>query len=356
MPEKLPIKLFIHYFTDLAKNSTTLGLRAILVALVWLGVVPFITIWIWRLHIMFADNVIWLNNRFIISSSPLFDQNSNLTAKNTDTKRVWNMETVLNDCLKGWIIAFVVVLFFIVVILLKEWIQQNVPVVLDQVDHEDEEEEEEEDGMVPPLVPAGIPPDLQEFQTQLMRNRPMRARSDNRRPRLRNDPSDYENLEAMWQVDDPRDPAFVAPDAERYTRLYDDRHFDHMYDFRDQMDGIANMGQDMLFDHEMDERDGRYYRPEIIVLDDDEEQDQAQLEEEDDDEEEDDEEDEDDDDDDEEFIETDGILEAIGMRGKLIVLFQNSCLMILLIGLCIGVSVCFPLIMGTLFLMVNILI
>ncbi|KAI8890572.1 hypothetical protein K501DRAFT_236953 [Backusella circina FSU 941] len=354
MPEKLPLKLFFRYFVNLIKNSTTLGLRAVLVGFVWLGVVPFITIGIWRLHIMFADSIIWLVKRFCISSPSPLDTES--MTKNIDIKRVWNMESVLSDCLKGWIIAFVVVLFFIVAILLKEWIQQNVPIDLDDVamhieDHDDEEEEEEE---VPPLVPAGIPPELQEFQTRLVRNRPMRARTDHGRPRLRNDPSDYENLEAMWQVDDPRDPAFVAPDAERYTRLYDQS--EEMYGFRDQMDGIGNMGQDqfqpeMLFNNNEltgvnnGMEGGSYHRP--IVLDDDDDDEEEEEEEDHEDEEE------DDDDDDDDFMETDGILEAIGMRGKLIVLFQNSCLMILLISLCIGVSVCFPLITGSIFLILR---
>lgn len=50
----------------------------------------------------------------------------------------------------------------------------------------------------------------------------------------------------------------------------------------------------------------------------------------------------------------DGILEAIGMRGSLWMLAQNSALMCLLISLCLGAAVWIPYITGIVFLMVSI--
>lgn len=51
----------------------------------------------------------------------------------------------------------------------------------------------------------------------------------------------------------------------------------------------------------------------------------------------------------------DGVLEAVGMRGSLWLLAQNSILMCLLISLCLGAAVWVPYVVGKLFILVRLL-
>ena len=51
----------------------------------------------------------------------------------------------------------------------------------------------------------------------------------------------------------------------------------------------------------------------------------------------------------------DGILEAIGMKGSIYMLFQNSGLMTLLMSLCLGVGIWLPYILGVFFITVSFL-
>lgn len=158
MPDKLPPLLLVRRLAQQALFGVLFGLRAIMITIVWLAILPWITIWTWRLYFTMGESTAWwISGRDLQPSSSSGGLVS--LAVSNETVSLWTNSTVLHrlmtrpfwqslsaDIFAGQIIASLIVLIFVAVFLLREWISQNArPGVF-----------EEEDLVVPPPMNAPV--------------------------------------------------------------------------------------------------------------------------------------------------------------------------------------------------------
>jgi len=194
MPRQLPTILLLRKLAQQAVFAVFFCIRAIIVSFVWLAILPWVTVWTWRVYfavgnhtyVTVASDLVsifdefrsawWISARpgssSSSSSSPssFFFYNltsrsqSNSTATNSTLRHPSNdthsstldgllahplLRSISADIFAGQIIATLIVLVFIAVFLLREWISQNArPGVFEEGDHalaaEPEAEQERE--------------------------------------------------------------------------------------------------------------------------------------------------------------------------------------------------------------------
>ncbi|KAI6167328.1 hypothetical protein EDD17DRAFT_1469209 [Pisolithus thermaeus] len=158
MPDKLPPLLVVRRLAQQALFGVLFGLRAIMITTIWLAVLPWITIWTWRLYFTMGESTAWwISGRDLQPSSSSAGLAS--LAVTNETVSLWANSTVIHrlmtrpfwqslsaDIFAGQIIASLIVLTFVAVFLLREWISQNArPGVF-----------EEEELVVPPPMNAPV--------------------------------------------------------------------------------------------------------------------------------------------------------------------------------------------------------
>ncbi|KAI6139827.1 hypothetical protein BKA82DRAFT_3988177, partial [Pisolithus tinctorius] len=175
MPDTLPPLLLVRRLAQQALFGVLFGLRAVMIAVIWLAVLPWITIWTWRLYFTMGESTaLWISGRDQLPSS----SSAGLVSLEISNETVssWSNSTILlrlttrpfwqslsADIFAGQIIASLIVLTFVAVFLLREWISQNArPGVF----------EEEEFGVPPAmnaavLEPIPIVPDPAELEGRL---------------------------------------------------------------------------------------------------------------------------------------------------------------------------------------------
>ncbi|KAG6331572.1 hypothetical protein ID866_7515, partial [Astraeus odoratus] len=137
MPATLPPLLLVRRLAQQTLFGVLFGLRAVMIAIVWLAVLPWITIWTWRLYFTMGESTAWWisgRERQLDSSQSGL---ANLAAGN-ETTSFWRNVTIFHrlatrpfwqslsaDIFAGQIIASLIVLTFVAVFLLREWISQN---------------------------------------------------------------------------------------------------------------------------------------------------------------------------------------------------------------------------------------
>ncbi|KAF9128967.1 hypothetical protein BGW39_004579 [Mortierella sp. 14UC] len=132
---------------DKVGNGIQFFLRGILVAFIWLVILPYFTIWIWRLYFWIGETFAFRANGLetpMWNSTTFFSSRHNLTAPSvasTGQDKVvdgisvllfqsiapeyqWISKFIL-DCFEGQIISSVVVVAFVIIFLLREWVVQN---------------------------------------------------------------------------------------------------------------------------------------------------------------------------------------------------------------------------------------
>ncbi|KAI0294319.1 hypothetical protein B0F90DRAFT_1757507 [Multifurca ochricompacta] len=149
MPMRLPVILLLRKFAQQVLFAILFCIRAIIVSFVWLAVLPWITVWTWRMYFAMGNSTAWWISARPRSSSPsssffFYNLTSrsqfNSTATNAPLQSSSNdtdnsplnallahplLRTVSADIFTGQIIATLIVLVFIAVFLLREWISQN---------------------------------------------------------------------------------------------------------------------------------------------------------------------------------------------------------------------------------------
>lgn len=140
MPSTLPPLLLFRRLAQQALFAVLFGLRAIMVGTVWLAVLPWITIWTWRVYFTMGESTAWwISGRgrpyadFFGMNGPTASLNGSYTglglpANATLYQRIsnrpfWSMLSA--DIFAGQIIASLIVLIFVAIFLLREWISQN---------------------------------------------------------------------------------------------------------------------------------------------------------------------------------------------------------------------------------------
>ncbi|KAF9244135.1 hypothetical protein BU15DRAFT_86088 [Melanogaster broomeanus] len=138
MPPTLPPLLLMRRLAQQAFFAFLFGLRAVMIATVWLAVLPWITIWTWRVYFTMGESTAWwISGRERPADSRSIGIVETLTATN-ETVSLWRNAAILQrftsrpfwqtlsaDIFAGQIIASLIVLIFVAVFLLREWISQN---------------------------------------------------------------------------------------------------------------------------------------------------------------------------------------------------------------------------------------
>ncbi|KAG1521048.1 hypothetical protein G6F52_007093 [Rhizopus delemar] len=122
MPNTIPKLQLIRRMTYMICISFYYSIRVTLSLFVWLGLVPYVTFWWWRFSAWSSVGTQRILSRILFR--PLVDIPK-------QAKYQWNLETILYDCMKGWIIGFSFALLSIIALLLHEWLEQNVPFIDD---------------------------------------------------------------------------------------------------------------------------------------------------------------------------------------------------------------------------------
>ena len=154
MPSTLPPVLLIRRLIQHTLFGVLFVLRAIAVAIIWLAVLPWVTVWTWRMYfsmgestyvitfffpsspyqLLHSPSALWISDqpRPILEEAPTLYQKvpyepvvtppKTLLARIT-THPTW--VTLSADIFTGQIIASLIVLTFVAVFLLREWISQN---------------------------------------------------------------------------------------------------------------------------------------------------------------------------------------------------------------------------------------
>ncbi|KAF9546274.1 hypothetical protein EC957_009887 [Mortierella hygrophila] len=148
MPDTIPFWILTKRLIDTLAKGIKLILRAILVASIWLAILPYFTIWIWRLYF-------WVGDWFAFSANGLgvpnmYIQNATATAATNASEKLagsgnaaeelgsftrlvqqtippehkW-LSTLILDCFEGQVVSAVVVVVFVAIFLLREWVLQN---------------------------------------------------------------------------------------------------------------------------------------------------------------------------------------------------------------------------------------
>ena len=166
MPRHLPVILLLRKFAQQVAFAILFCFRAIIVSFVWLAILPWVTVWTWRMYFAMGNSTYvtvtseslsifdeissawWISARprspssspssfffYNLTSRAQFNSTATNTTRlsfnDTDTS-TWSgllahplLRSVSADIFTGQIIATLIVLVFIAVFLLREWISQN---------------------------------------------------------------------------------------------------------------------------------------------------------------------------------------------------------------------------------------
>ncbi|PPQ70661.1 hypothetical protein CVT24_000669 [Panaeolus cyanescens] len=172
MPSSLPPILLLRRLIQGFFTFVLSVLRAIAVATIWLGVLPWVTVWTWRMYFSIGESIAWWISDRPRPLTPESENNLFYTKLRYDPS-LPPAKTVIGrflqhpmwvalsaDIFTGQIIASLIVLTFVAVFLLREWISQNArPGVF-----EDEEVPPEDPAPAP--APAADPQALPRFEQQ----------------------------------------------------------------------------------------------------------------------------------------------------------------------------------------------
>ncbi|KAJ3511235.1 hypothetical protein NLJ89_g4212 [Agrocybe chaxingu] len=135
MPSSLPPILLIRRLLQHIFSGIIFSLRAIAVASIWLGVLPWVTVWTWRMYFSMGESTAWwISDRPrppTPDTHPFYNKiryESTSPPPKTLFARVTSHPVWLAlsaDIFTGQIIASLIVLTFVAVFLLREWISQN---------------------------------------------------------------------------------------------------------------------------------------------------------------------------------------------------------------------------------------
>ncbi|TFK17884.1 hypothetical protein FA15DRAFT_675738 [Coprinopsis marcescibilis] len=164
MPSRIPPFLLIRRLIQQLFFGIFFVLRAIIVAIIWLAVLPWVTIWTWRMYFAMGESTAWWisdrprpvsNDTYGVFARVKYDpipMKTDTLFDRVTTHPLWVM--VSADIFTGQIIAALIVLTFVAIFLLREWISQNARPGL----FEEDEIPVDEAVNAPPPMPDPLPP------------------------------------------------------------------------------------------------------------------------------------------------------------------------------------------------------
>ncbi|KAI0685903.1 hypothetical protein BC835DRAFT_1523256 [Cytidiella melzeri] len=167
MPSRLPLFLLLRRLAQQSFIAILFAIRVVVVGLIWGAILPWTTIWTWRMYFSMGDSTAWwISNherpKAIATPSsnatvPVHQQNG--TSSDLSPLAAFithpNILAVSADIVAGQIIATIIIVAFVAIFLLREWITQNArPGVFDEADAPPEAV------AIPvvPVVPPALPP------------------------------------------------------------------------------------------------------------------------------------------------------------------------------------------------------
>ncbi|KAH9924822.1 hypothetical protein B0H21DRAFT_764612 [Amylocystis lapponica] len=223
MPERLPPVLLIRQLSRQMVSAVLFSLRAVMVGIVWLAVLPLATIWTWRMYFMMGHSTAWwISNRPRISSESSLHTASSSNDSTVSAARLNttspspvlshpSIRTISADIVSGQIIASLIVLAFVAIFLLREWISQNArPGIFEDADVPPEAPEQQAPAPVPPQQPPALQevvrPRAPVIPAEALRARGLRhTRLEERRAQR------AAERPAPWQVNGPGEPPKYSP-------------------------------------------------------------------------------------------------------------------------------------------------
>ncbi|KAI8393645.1 uncharacterized protein BYT42DRAFT_609419 [Radiomyces spectabilis] len=139
MPERVPLNVLLKQCIRRAGFLLKITLRAILVIMIWLVMLPYFTLWTWRFYFWSGENIGFpqakdqtLMQQSSSSSSLVSDDQVSSALNDTSPHSSIsftgvNIRGTLADCLEGQIITAFVILLFVAAYLFREWVTQNMP-------------------------------------------------------------------------------------------------------------------------------------------------------------------------------------------------------------------------------------
>ncbi|KAF9916042.1 hypothetical protein BX616_004748 [Lobosporangium transversale] len=144
MPVAIPKRVLIGRAIERLIKMICIILRGILAAVIWLVILPYFTIWIWRLYFWIGETFAFRANGLeppIWNSTSFFAAQHNISSaaptpatplkgislffsQSFTSEHQWIIKFIL-DCFEGQVISSVVVVVFVALFLLHEWVVQN---------------------------------------------------------------------------------------------------------------------------------------------------------------------------------------------------------------------------------------
>ncbi|KAF9968318.1 hypothetical protein BGZ70_004959 [Mortierella alpina] len=160
MPDILPAWMLARRAADILAVGVRVLLRALLVATIWLVLLPYATVWIWRLYFWVGDwfafsanglavpmptpansTAVSRNDTEILQSYEQMDSLTRFVQRTISPEYSWLSKFVL-DCFDGHVISAVVVVVFVAVFLLREWVLQNQDPEAEEVEMHEQQNED----------------------------------------------------------------------------------------------------------------------------------------------------------------------------------------------------------------------
>ncbi|KDQ50759.1 hypothetical protein JAAARDRAFT_81797 [Jaapia argillacea MUCL 33604] len=168
MPARLPPVLLIRRLAQQLFFALLFCVRAVVVGTIWLALLPYVTLWTWRMYFAMGDSTAWwISDRPRPPSSyprPMFHHlkaplraNTSMNTNGSYVNQLLDHPTwraLSSDIFAGQIIACLIVLAFVAMFLLREWILQNAGPEMLEVRGEEVRGQEAEPQPAPPQDPA----------------------------------------------------------------------------------------------------------------------------------------------------------------------------------------------------------
>ncbi|CAO3587835.1 unnamed protein product [Absidia cylindrospora] len=144
MPDRLPLGVFVRQCLRRLVQSLKTVLRGLIVAIVWLVILPYSTLCTWRFYFWSGETIGFFTNS--TKNVTLPEEPSSDVIPTSFLTRIINFltfpvvfqwRTFLSDCFEGQVITAFVIVIFIAAYLFREWAMQNLLV-------EDDPQEDEE--------------------------------------------------------------------------------------------------------------------------------------------------------------------------------------------------------------------
>ncbi|ORZ20236.1 hypothetical protein BCR42DRAFT_204204 [Absidia repens] len=135
MPAKIPAYILIKQCFYRCGTIMETGFRAIVVAIVWLVLLPYMTLWSWRFYFWSSESFGGGEFTFLQQLSSEQHQQVPLNSDSISSPLTlfdYNLQKFMADCFEGQVITLLIIVTVVAAYLFREWVVQNTPVEVEQ--------------------------------------------------------------------------------------------------------------------------------------------------------------------------------------------------------------------------------